>query len=325
MEIKSPIFCDIGITENCIFKCKMCRFWQTPKNNNELSIDEWKYFITSLKEIGGTNIRLHFSGGEPLLKEGVLDLLEFSNNIGFRTFIVTNGFLIDETIADRIARSGIEVITISLDSLDENMYDFLRGTKGAYKKALQAIDYLDKHGAKSISILSVIMGLNLDYVIELAEWAERNRSISSIYFQAISQPIATAKDRLWYEKDEFSYLWPKDKIRLDSVIAKLEDYKNKGYKISNSKKQLEMFRAYFREPDKFGLGIQCDQGDYILYLRPTGDVLLCGYMAPIGNVRKERIKDIWYSEEASLRRKQIYSCKESCLNVINCFVDKELP
>lgn len=325
MEIKKPIFCDIGITENCMFRCKMCKFWQIPKNDSELSIEEWKDFIISLEKFCGNSVRLHFAGGEPLLKKGILDLLEFANKKGFRTFMVTNGFLVDELTAERIAGSGIEGITISLDSLDEGTHDFLRGIKGAYRQAMQAIDYLRKQGAKGITILTVIMGRNMDHIVEIADWAQKNDGISSIYFQAISQPIATLKDAEWYKREEFSYLWPQNKTRLSHTIDQLIEYKKEGYKISNSPRQLEMFKVYFNCPDRFGEGIRCTQGDYVIYIRPTGEVLLCGSMAPIGNIRKDNIRDLWYSEEANLRRQEIYACRESCLNVINCFVDKELP
>ena len=325
MEIKNPIFCDIGITENCMFKCKMCRLWQASKNPNELSIKEWKNFIISLKELGANNIRLHFAGGEPLVKEGILDLIEFANKRGLTTVMVTNGFLIDETMAKRIVSSGLDVISISLDSIDEATHDFLRGTKGAYRQAIQAIDYLGRHGAKSISILTVIMGANLHNLIELADWINKNENLSSVYFQAISQPLAMSKDQQWYEKTELSYLWPKDKIQLDSVIDQLIARKNKGYKISNSVRQFEIFKSYFKQPDKLHDGVVCNQGDYVIYIRPTGEVLLCGSMPPIGNIRAHNIKELWNSEEAALRRKQIYECRESCLNVINCFENKDLP
>lgn len=325
MKTKHPIFCDIGITENCNFKCKMCKFWQTPKNPRELSVDEWKDFIVSLEDIGGNQIRMHFAGGEPLLKPGFLELLEFTSKKGFRTFIVTNGSLIDEAIAGRIVRSGVEGISISLDSLNENTHDFLRGTKGAYQQAIQAINYLTQENAKGIAILSIIMGPNLDQILQIADWVQSNKSISSIYFQAVSQPIATLKDEQWHAKEEFGYLWPQDKKQLDSVIDQLIDRKNRGYKISNSVKQFEVFKAYFRHPDKLYEGMTCTQGDYVIYIRPTGEVLLCGSLPAIGNIKTDSIKNIWNSPEADLRRKQIYSCKESCLNVINCFTDKELP
>lgn len=325
MEINNPIFCDIGITERCIFKCKMCKIWQIPENLAELSIAEWKDFIVSLQEFGTNTIRLHFAGGEPLLKKGILELVGFAHQKGFTTVMVTNGFLIDEPIAEEIVDSGLDVLSISLDTLDAATHDFLRGIEGAHDHAMRAIKFLNRYGAKSVTILAVIMGYNLDHLIELADWAQANNTLSSIYFQAISQPIAMPKDKRWYEKDEFSFLWPKDTKHLNYVIDRLIDYKTRGYKISNSVRQLETFKSYFKQPEKLGQGMVCSQGDYVMYIRPTGEVSLCGSLPHVGNIKTDSIKKLWDSQEASARRKQIHDCKESCLNVINCFEDKELP
>lgn len=320
-----PIICDIGITRKCFFKCRMCRFWQSPPEDGELSCAEWKNFIRDLKDFCGDGVRLHFAGGEPLLKEGFLEILEFSHSLGLGTFIVTNGFLIDDARAAGLVRSGVEGVTISLDSLDEGTHDFLRGVTGAHKMALQGIDNLYRHGANSVSILSVIMAHNLGGITELADWAETNPAVSSIYFQAVAQPIATSKDPDWHLKEEFSDLWPQDASLLDSVFTDLIGRKNKGAKISNSARQLETFRSYFRHPYGLREGLICDQGDHVLCVTPGGEAMLCGLMESIGNVRRDGIGEIWNSSRAELRRKQIYACRENCLNVLNCFVDKELP
>ena len=323
--MKSTLYCDISITEKCMLQCKMCKLWQIPSNNNELSIDEWKKFIVSLEEFNSNDIRLHFGGGEPLLKEGILDLIGFAHGRGFSTVMVTNGFLIDEDRARKIVQSGLDVISISLDSMDGELHDSLRGQNGAHRRAIQAVSYLNKLGAKSISILTVITGANMKGLVDLVEWVNTNDSISSIYLQAVSQPIATPKDTEWHKKEEASYLWPHDEQLRDHTINKLIDLKTKGYKISNSVTQLTRFKDYFRSPDSFGKGMICNQGDYVVYVRATGEIYLCGSKSPIGHIKEGRIKDFWNSEDADLRRKEISACTESCLNLLNCFVDKELP
>ncbi|MDD5560755.1 MAG: radical SAM protein [Candidatus Omnitrophica bacterium] len=324
MEINAPVFCDIGITENCIFKCKMCRLWESRENTDELSIEEWKYFIDSLAECGFSKVKLHFAGGEPLVKKGVIDVLAHAHRKGFTTVMVTNGFLIDEAMAARIASCGLDVISISLDTLDADMHDSLRGVKGAHAQAMRAIKNLKKEGVKSISILAVIMGPNIQHLVELVEWANNNNDLSSIYLQAISQPIATDKDDQWYERESLRYLWPHNEIELDAVMNQLIEYKRQGYKISNSIRQLQVFKTYFRQPNKLGMDMICSQGNYVMYIRPSGDVLLCGSRVAVGNIKDSLIKDIWYSTEAMVRREQMRNCKESCLNVLNCFENKKL-
>lgn len=324
MTAKGPIFCDIGITENCLFRCKMCHAWQSPKNDQELSIGEWKDFICALGEFERAP-RLHIAGGEPLLKDGIIDLLGFAHARGVTTVMVSNGFLIDRAVALRLAHTGLDVISISLDTLNGTTHDFLRGRPGAHRNALQAVDNLREGGVKSISILAVIMGPTLDDVLSLAEWANENMALSSIYFQAISQPIASPPDPHWRSKGDFAYLWPGDCERVDRVIDGLIRRKKSGYKISNSSQQLESFRSYFRQPQALDNGKKCTQGDYVVYVRPTGEVFLCGSMAPVGDIRKQKIKEIWFSPKAAAIREEIHRCQNDCLNRLNCFEDKELP
>jgi len=324
MEINEPVFCDIGITENCIFKCKMCRLWESRVDPKELSVDDWKVFIDSLAECGFSKVKLHFAGGEPLVKKGIIDVLAHAHGRGFTTVMVTNGFLIDEPMAARIASCGLDVVSISLDTLDSDTHDYLRGVKGAHVQAMRAIKNLKKEGVKSVSILAIIMGPNIQHLVDLVEWANNNNDLSSIYLQAISQPIATDKDNQWHGREPLRYLWPHDKIQLDSVIDRLIGYKKQGYKISNSIEQLEVFKEYFKQPNKLGVGKVCNQGDYVMYIRPTGDVLLCGSREAVGNIKTSFIRDIWHSKEAITRREQMRNCKESCLNVLNCFEDKKL-
>lgn len=320
-----PIFCDIGITEECLFRCKMCTLWQSQKNNNELSVDEWKAFVDSLLEFGTRQIKLHFAGGEPLLKEGVFDIVEHANRHGFVTVMVTNGFLINEKIAEIIVSSGLDVLSLSLDSLDAKTHDFLRGYDGSCARLLQAIGTLKAKGAKSISILAVISGVNIGHISELVKWVNNNCALSSIYLQAVGHPIAAPKNERWYASQEFGFLWPSNSEQVNAVIDQLVDYKNQGYKISNSLEQLETFRRYFLDPLSVRVGSICTQGDYVVSIRPTGDVFLCGAMAPIGNIREEKLAHIWHSPEAESARKHIHQCQENCLVALNCFENKDLP
>ena len=129
--LKKPDFCVIEVSHRCMFKCKMCNYWMSKQDPDELKPYHLYKFISSLKEFVGMPFEMNISGGEPLMKEGMLDLVGFIADQGFRFSMVTNGYLIDKSTAKRIADSGLSFLAISLDSLDENSHDFLRGKKGA--------------------------------------------------------------------------------------------------------------------------------------------------------------------------------------------------
>ena len=75
-------------------------------------------------------------------KKEILDLVNFCAAQRLRPVISTNATLIDKEMAKRISDSGLHRLSISLESLDENIHDFITGTAGAHKRLMQAIRHL---------------------------------------------------------------------------------------------------------------------------------------------------------------------------------------
>jgi len=93
-EIKQPDFCVIEVSHRCMFQCKMCKYWKTKQDPNEVNLQELCRFVSSLKRFVNTRFEMNISGGEPLLKEGIFDLIEFIANQEFRLSMVTKAYLI---------------------------------------------------------------------------------------------------------------------------------------------------------------------------------------------------------------------------------------
>jgi Fe-coproporphyrin III synthase len=89
-----------------------------------------------------------FSGGEPLLREDLFELLAEANRLGLRTVISTNGTLIDSAAADRLAQAGVGYVGISIDG-NEKFHDQFRASKGSFKAALTGIENCQKAGIKT--------------------------------------------------------------------------------------------------------------------------------------------------------------------------------
>ncbi len=142
-------FSCFGISDDCILKCKMCNKWKEDifiKEKTEIpSLKDWKNCISSLRGITDDSFQINFGGGEPFLKEGLLELVRFCKSKNFKTNIATNGYLINKEMSKKIADSGLDSLIISLDSLKEETHDYLRGVKGVYQKVMDTIVYLDKY------------------------------------------------------------------------------------------------------------------------------------------------------------------------------------
>jgi len=114
-------FVCIGITDACMLRCKMCQKWKEDifikDKTAQPSVRDWKRAISSLRTLAGDSLQINFGGGEPLLKKEIFELVSFCRKKGLKTNIATNGYLINEEMAKRIADSGLESIIISLHSL----------------------------------------------------------------------------------------------------------------------------------------------------------------------------------------------------------------
>jgi MoaA/NifB/PqqE/SkfB family radical SAM enzyme len=303
----------------------MCFAWKRTyvKAREEPTLNEWHNFIGLLADLSNNSLEINFSGAEPLFDERNLALISFCTNKGLPTSMNTNGFLIDKDMACKLADSGLNSITISLDGINKNTHDFLRGVEGCYDKIMQGIDYLNGYcGNLTIGIQTIILENNLDEIIGLTEWVNERKRINHICFQAIAQPFFTLFDNDWHKKTEYNILWPKDIKKVHAVIDELIRLKKAGFKISNPVSQLEVFKAYFERPDNFIKKATCNV-DFYMTINEFGDVRMCGRMQIIGNIRKDGPKDIWYSKEANQIREEIKNCRVNCHHLLNCCYEEE--
>jgi len=323
-NINPPFSCSMVLLTRCMLKCKMCHMWKTESDKNELNIDNWKDAVSALCSLFGNSGEIVLSGGEPLLKDGIFDLISFCKKKGLKTIMPSNAFLINGEMARKIAGSGLDQISISLDSYCEETHDFIRGVKGAYKRVLDAIDNLKKlNSALRIEIITVISGVNLGEIIEHVEWVKQRGNIDSLYFQTIACPFFSSADKFWHNSEEFSFLWPKDMSEMRRIMDNLVQLKERGGMISNSTSQLKLFKSYFENPNK-RIGVKkCKLGDFVLNIDQAGDVFLCCFDKPVGNIKKDNVKTLWYSQEAECARDKMHNCGLACNNIVNCFFKED--
>ena len=111
-----------------------------------------------------------FSGGEPLLREDILELGRFTSSLGISPALSTNGSLITRDFAREIKRSGFSYVGVSLDGL-ESTNDLVRGKKGAFKEALKGMENALNGGMK-VGTRFTITRFNADELFDLMDLAE---------------------------------------------------------------------------------------------------------------------------------------------------------
>jgi MoaA/NifB/PqqE/SkfB family radical SAM enzyme len=323
-----PTYCCIAILESCFLRCRMCYKWKEDirfRHPQEPSLSQWKKFISSLKVLAKKRLQINFAGGEPLArKEEILELIKYASVKGFDTLLATNAVLIDEDTAKRIADSGLTVANISLDSLQAKIHDYLRGVEGVYEKVIKAIDLLDKYAPDvRIGICTTITQYNLGELTDIVRWIQSNDKIDGMGFQAVTQPFSTPEDAFWYKNKEFSHLWPADIIKVDESMDELIALKQNGFsKLGNPISQFHVYKAYFHDPNRFIKKQACHIDTQAVNITPTGEIRVCFYMNPIGNIKTDDINDVWFSQRMWELRKAISLCKRNCQSMVNCNFDE---
>lgn len=134
-------------TRRCNLKCVHC--YSDSKNKEyegELTTDEAKSMISDLSDFKVPV--LLFSGGEPLLREDIFDLIEFTIKMGIKVAISTNGTVINKIKAKQIKDLGVRYVGISLDGIGE-INDKFRGVEGAFEAATKAFHALKDAGQRA--------------------------------------------------------------------------------------------------------------------------------------------------------------------------------
>ncbi len=234
----------------CNLKCKFCDAWTNPIDDKSvLTYNQLKSSIKSIHDWLKKPMRLSLAGGESFMRKDLLEIISYAESLQFTTSVITNGTLITEEIAKKIISSNLSAITFSIDSLNPKIHDYLRGVSGTLKKALQGIQFINKHKIQKpwVSLAVVINNLNYNGLLEIVQFA-KNNNISSVLFQPIS-PIFFGGKTGWYD----SKIWPTNKNEVKNIsnaIDLLIKAKENGEsKIFNSIQQLTGMKNYFKEID----------------------------------------------------------------------------
>ncbi len=315
-----PKICSIELFRKCNLRCRMCHMWKAEESGNGLNKATLERLAGELQDVLTGEKEVVFSGGEPLLFKGIVDLVRIYSERGFKVGIASNGTLIDKHKAKQLAEAGLKNIQLSFDSINKETHDFLRGVNGAHEKVLKAAGYLSSYNSRiSVCAQTVISGKNLNELIDTIEFIKHDKRFDFISFMSVTTPFFSSADDNWRNEDEFSFLWPKEKEGVGRVIDKMIEMKKDSYPIANPVSHLELFRSYFHNPYIRRPDVRCRLGDYVLSIDPAGDIRPCCFMEPVGNIKEGNLADILSSEEVDRLRQVMRSCGKTCNTLVNCF------
>ena len=160
-------------TLDCNMECIHCGSGGSHAARDELSTGEISEIIRELSQMGV--MRFLATGGEPLLRADLLEVLERAKKYGLETGFSTNGACISEENITRIVRAA-DSIQVSVDGTGKT-HDTLRRTDGAFAGAINALKLLKAHGCRQSCMTSIISLLNLHELEDLYQLARENADL----------------------------------------------------------------------------------------------------------------------------------------------------
>ena len=313
-----PMQVSIIPNRKCNARCLMCDFWK--EKNDYLTADEIIKVIDDLNNWAGNDFFIQISGGEPLIFKGIYDIFGFIAEKKIKTKISTNGISLTKKTCDKIIKSGLPYLSVSLDSHIPEIHDKFRGVKGTFKRAVEGLKYLHENGDLTLGISSIIMKDNISTFSESVEYF-----LSLPINRFLFQPI-----RVWTEKlpmdrwHEYMY-WVNDKESLKKTADYLLKIKQEDNRVFNSVQDINDLEPYFTSPSLLvnSNSKECNIGYDRITIDYKGDVFLgCYYYKSVGNIKEKNIIDIWKSEQAEINRRKMRNCKIPCTN--NCYKQSTL-
>ncbi|MCD5407569.1 MAG: putative heme d1 biosynthesis radical SAM protein NirJ2 [Desulfotomaculum sp.] len=267
-------------TNACNMYCQHCYRDAGAKADEELNTVEGKALITEIAK-AGFKIMI-FSGGEPLMRPDIIELVAHAKSKGLRPVFGTNGTLITLEMAKRLKTAGALAIGISLDSVDVAKHDRFRATPGAWQGAVQGMRNCRQAGLP-FQIHTTVVDWNYAEVETLTDFAIKEGALAHHTFFLV--PTGRA-------------------VNIEQETLKAEQYEKLLHRIMTKQQQVAIelkptcAPQFMRIAKQLGVKMRfskgCLAGTGYCIISPKGIVQPCAYLnIPAGNVRETPFSEIW--------------------------------
>lgn len=198
----------IELTKRCNAKCKHCSVNAGTEKpiDDELTTEQLKKVFKDIAErYDARTINIGFTGGEPLLRKDLIEIIEYGTSLGFCISITTNGTLLTDKMIEKIYNAGIRNVAISIDGL-EKTHEAFRGLQNCYSKLLRSIKKMIEYGDMNIGVTTVV---NKNNINELEELYKQFSDIGISYwgvFGVDPHGRAAENKQILLDKNEVEYM-----------------------------------------------------------------------------------------------------------------------
>jgi radical SAM protein with 4Fe4S-binding SPASM domain len=293
-----PYVISWNLTYRCNLACEHCYLDAGGKpqvedesfaDRSELNTEQCYEVVDQIAAFGPESVVI-LTGGEPLLRRDILEIIRYAAGKELWVVVGTNGVKVSATLAMRLKEEGVRGLALSLDALDSSRHDAFRQVQGAWDNTVKGARVL--HAAELPFIVQTTVGRhNLGELKQIADFAygELGARVWNLYFL-----VPTGRGEFVSDISPQEY---------DGVLEDLHAIQRKyaGRMMANAKCAPHYVKTlYSHDPQSpflkaFSGGAGgCPAGTHYMGIRPNGDMTPCPYLPVFaGNLKRESLRDIW--------------------------------
>lgn len=283
-KITPPRWLLAELTYACPLQCPYCSNpLDFPDYSNELSTADWKRVLSEARTMGA--VQLGLSGGEPLTRNDLTDIVRYGRELGYYSNLITSGYGLHELRILELKEAGLDHIQISFQASDSELNDYLAGTQ-AFQQKKDMARLVKQHGYPMV-LCVVIHRQNIHQMQDILELA--------IELDADYLELANTQYYGWAHRNRDLLLPTREQFTEAEAIA--QEYKQK---LDGKMKIYYVVPDYYEDRPKACMN---GWGTTFLTIAPDGTALPCHAAAQLPdlqlpNVRESSITEIWEQSEA---------------------------
>ena len=278
-ELSNPLALIAELTHRCPLHCVYCSNpLEMQSRSNELSTETWSRVFLEAAQLGV--LQADFTGGEPLARTDIVDLVRAARAAGLYINLITSGLPLDETKLASLVAAGLDHIQLSFQGAREEISNEISGAK-SYAQKLRVLEWVKQHRV-ALTLNFVIHRRNIDQLEEMVALAETS-SATRIEF-------ANVQYYGWAFANRENLLPMREQLDRSMAVIKREQERLEG-----------KIRVEYVVPDyyaKYPKPCMGGWGRKLILITPSGDALPChaAQVIPglfLENVKDRSLRDIW--------------------------------
>ena len=294
-----PVLSEVALTYRCNLRCRFCyagcSCTKRSGGGREMTTEEARGVLRIIREEAQAP-SVSFTGGEPVLREDLADLIRYARHeLGLRVNLITNGTLVDASVAGRLKAAGLHSAQVSLEAPVQDVHEALTQVEGSFALTVAAVEHLRANGV-IVHTNTTINRINLPCAPRMPAFVRSlglERFSMNMVIPAGSSEAPDAGVNLRYSDIP------------DLIIRIREEAEREGVEFMwYSPTPVCIFN-----PIQHGLGNKgCAACDGLLSVAPNGDVLPCSsWSEPVGNLLDGDFRGVWESARGRWLREKRFA------------------